>query len=317
MNKRPDHRPEPVAGASRDDSSALPLAGCRVLLTRPTGRQRELREAVRAGGGEAISLPLLAIEPITASEAAAGARQEVARLREFDLLIFISANAVRFGVDWISGTGASIAANAAILAVGAATAREASRLLGRPADSPTAGGGSEHLLAMPQLKEPENARIAIFRGEGGRELLAEELRRRGARVTYFEVYRRARAPGAGKRLRQILTGGLPDYVVLTSAGALRYWRELLAGAARGPDSPRPAAGHLRGCPIAEPFALPLGMNEGAGFDTDQLLTMPVVAPSRRVAELAAQQGFGAVIDAGDAGAGAMVRALTAHFRRRG
>ncbi len=256
----------------------------RILITRPADRQQELREAIAARGGEALSLPLLAIEPVGQNDRL---RQELARLADFDLLVFVSANAARFGVENIRAAGASLSPTVTLLAVGAATAREVSLLLDRPVYGPVGGGGSEALLALPELAAVEGRKVAIFRGEGGRELLAEELRRRGAEVTYLEVYRRIPAPDAGAGLRRILAGGGLDGVILTSAEGLWHWHTLLI--ATGPD----------GCPIAAPFALPL------------------IVPSRRVAELAAQLGFGTVIDAGDAGATAMIEALAAHFRRQG
>lgn len=272
----------------------------RILITRPADRQQELREAITALGGEALSLPLLAIKPM---EQSVRLRQGLAQLADYDLLIFVSANAARFGVAGIQAAGASLSPAVTILAVGAATAREVSLLLDRPVYSPAGGSGSEALLELPELAAVEGRKVAIFRGEGGRELLAAELRHRGAVVTYLEVYRRVPAPDAGTGLRQILAGGALDGVILTSAEALRHWHVLIFAAK--PDGCPMAASELTivagsdGCPIAAPFALPL------------------IVPSRRVAELAAQLGFRVVINAGDAGATAMVEVLAAHFRRQG
>lgn len=280
----------------------LPLAARRVLVTRPAGQQQELVAAIEALGGEAISLPLLAIESVTDAKAVTRLKESLSRLQDYDLLIFVSVNAARFGVRRIAECGAAISPNALILAVGAATAREAASLLDRPVHGPATGGGSESLLELPQLDDVEDRRVAIFRGQGGRELLAAELRRRGAMVDYLEVYRRTPAAGAAGQLKEILSESPPDAAVITNAESLARWRELL-GEIAGPAKNRA-------------IALPLKASEGADHSADRLLAKPVVVPSRRVAELAAQHGFTVVIDAGDAAAKAMVEALAAHWRRK-
>ena len=282
--------------------SKLPLAACRVLVTRPTGQQRELTAAIEAAGGEAISLPLLAIESIGDAEAEARLRENLSRLQDYELLIFVSVNAVRFGAGQIAECGAAISPKTTVFAVGTATAREAASLLDCPVHGPTAGSGSESLLELPQLEDVEDRRIAIFRGEGGRELLAAELRRRGASVDYLEVYRRTPVKDAAGQLQEILSESPPDVAVITSAEALARWRELLDEIAG------PAKSHA--------IALPLKANDGAAHNADHWFAMPVAVPSQRVAKLAAQHGFTAVIDAGDAGANAIVEALAEHFGRR-
>ena len=213
----------------------------------------------------------------------------------------------------IAEAGARLAPTTRICAVGGATAREASLLLDLPVLSPSAGSGSEALLQMPELADVANRKVAIFRGEGGRKLLAEELQRRGAQVAYCEVYRRVRTPDAAASLQQILAGGPIDSVIITSAAALEHWQALVSG---GEPAPGKAPAQTGGSPIAAPFALPLQANECAHHDVTQLLATLVTAPSRRVAELAAQSGFGAVVNAGGAEANVMVEALAAHFRQR-
>ena len=278
------------------------LAGCRIIVTRPAGQQQALLDAIEDAGGEALGLPLLAIEPVSETEAKDQLRENLARLHEYDIVVFISANAASFGVPQIAQSDANISPGAKILAVGAATAREAAILLDRPVHSPAPGSGSEQLLKMSQLGDVKGRKIAIFRGEGGRELLAAELRKKGAQVDYFEVYRRAPAPGAADKLEVLLRNGLPDFVILTSAEALLRWRELL-------DE---IAGHNKD----QLTLLPSQQAETARSIKEILFEIPLTVPSRRVANQAAQLEFAVVINAGDAGAKAIVGALATHLRQR-
>ena len=308
----------PAASASEartGNSSSLPLAGRRILITRPQGQQRELRDAVEAAGGEALSLPLLAIEPVAGKSADSSLRGKLDRLQSFDTLIFVSANAARFGAKSIEDTGAAPAPAARVFAVGSATAREVSLRLACPVQSPATGSGSEALLEMPQLENVAGSQIAIFRGEGGRELLAAELRRRGAQVTYLEVYRRVPAPGVAERLARTLAAGPIDGVIVTSAEALQHWRELTASDGQNVGTLiAESAKETMGQPSQETTLM--AASERRGCPNDALIALTLIVPSRRVAEFAAQYGFPTVVNAGDAGAKAMVETLTANLPQR-
>ena len=49
---------------------------------------------------------------------------------------------------------------------------------------------SEGLLTLSQLQLVKNRDVIIVRGDGGRELIAESLKERGAKVQYIEAYQR-------------------------------------------------------------------------------------------------------------------------------
>ena len=72
----------------------------------------------------------------------------------------------------------------------------------------------------------------IFRGDGGRELLGDTLRARGATVDYVECYRRARpAADAGPLVRALERGEI-DAVVVSSSEGLRNLFDMVGEAGR-------------------------------------------------------------------------------------
>ncbi|MEY3862679.1 MAG: hypothetical protein RIR60_1045, partial [Pseudomonadota bacterium] len=71
-------------------------------------------------------------------------------------------------------------------------------------------------------------RIVIFRGQGGREVLAETLQARGAQVSFAESYRRFNPQTDSLLLEQKWQQGQLDAVVVTSSEAMRYLIALAA-----------------------------------------------------------------------------------------
>lgn len=183
------------------------LAGRRILLTRPIGQAQAMRQRLEAQGAIADIFP--AIRIVLQEPDAAALRH----LQEADLAIFTSANAVRgLAPQW---TALRQPAVPRIAAIGQATAR-ALREHGLTVDlAAPPPYNSEALLALHALHTLQERRVAIVRGQGGRELLAAELRRRGAAVHYLEVYRRE--PPATMLSLQNLPHGLPELICITSA----------------------------------------------------------------------------------------------------
>jgi uncharacterized protein HemX/uroporphyrinogen-III synthase len=195
----------------------------RVVVTRPAGQADALREALERADFEAVSLPVMAIEAAS-SEVIADALADV---KDADFLIFVSINAVRFALKHLPSPDALTAKT---VAVGPSTAR-ALIDAGYPCDiKPAAGFTSEALLAEPALLEVEAKRVLIVRGTGGRALLGDTLRERGAIVHYAEVYRRDLPGNAAQDLRQALDEGF-DVITATSVETLVNIDDL-AGAER-------------------------------------------------------------------------------------
>jgi uroporphyrinogen-III synthase len=209
--------------------TAGPLAGVGVLVTRPTGQAEPLIRLLEQAGAHAIHLPALAIVPPRDPQRAAAV---VERLANFDVAIFVSANAVRHGLALIGGP-AGLPARLRIAAVGEATARALHAAGIERVVVPASRFDSEALLALPELAHVAGQNIVIVRGEGGRELLADTLTARGARVEHLECYRRVKPDvDAAAAVREWAAGRI-DIATVTSTEALRNLHELL-----GPEGQR-------------------------------------------------------------------------------
>ena len=153
-----------------------------VVLTRPQADSERLSQALQREGFQTRVMPIMTIEPISAAEQALAPS-----LSNDALCIFISANAVRFGLPKL-GPELARCPNLTVIAVGNKT-RDTLTAEGIRTQVP-ARPDSEGLLAMPALAAPDSRDVVIVKGEGGRELLASELTGRGARVTEWACYRR-------------------------------------------------------------------------------------------------------------------------------
>lgn len=204
------------------------LAGRRVVLTRPVGQAGQLAELVRAAGGEPILFPTLEIldtgkpEPLIAL---------VDRLESFDLAVFISANAVNKALALVRSRRSWPPA-LRVAAVGRASERALQRHGFAAVIVPQQGFDSEALLALPELNQVAGKRVLIFRGEGGRELLAQTLAQRGAVVEYAECYRRGLPRIDAAPLIALWEQGRLDAFTATSGEALANLFELLGAAGR-------------------------------------------------------------------------------------
>ena len=176
----------PKAKSPWGNKSSAPchLGGLSVLVTRPVEQAASLAEAISDAHGRPITFP--AMEILGPADKPA-ARARLADLHDIALLIFISANAVRYAFPLMPD---HIPLDLELAAVGHATSRALNEHGLEPTVLPQDSMDSEGLLAMPQLQDVAGRRVIIVRGNGGRETLKEGLEQRGARVEYVEVYRR-------------------------------------------------------------------------------------------------------------------------------
>lgn len=261
----------------RETSHPAPLAGRGIVVTRPARQAERLAALIRAAGGEAIVYPVIEIREV---DDAQRLNDLIDRLDAFDLAVFVSPNAAQQALRVIRARRA-LPAGLVIAAVGPGTARELAGLGIAGVASPAGRGDSESLLALPLLADPRGKRVAVFRGEGGRELLAEELTARGAVVEYATCYRRVRPDTDPAPLIDAWAGGRLHAVTVTSSEGLRNLCAMLGAAGRA-----------------------------------LLAQTPVFVPHPRIAETARDLGMASVTVAGKPGDDGLVAAMAAHFSAR-
>jgi len=221
------------------------LAGVGVLVTRPGHQATDLVDAILARGGNAIEFPVMEIKPHT-KEAIS---DSVKLLRDPDITIFVSVNAVEYGLTH--------AGSARIAAIGPSTAA-AIEAGGRSNDIRSAAGySSEHLLDEPEFHDVSGKIVRIIRGTRGRELLAETLRARGAIVDYLSVYERQ----------------LPDYTTAELDKLEQQWR----------------AGKISVVTIMSVESLRNLVTLLPEWCVSQLVNTPLVTPATRVIKEAREQ----------------------------
>ncbi len=189
-----------------------PLVDTSVLVTRPAHQAEEFCRMIEAEGGTAIRFPVIEVAP--ASDKAM-IEQRLQDLSRYNIAIFISANAVKHALacgfsDQSEGLK--------IAAVGNKTAASLRAHGIAVSILPKSGFNTEALLALPLLQCVADKRIAIIRGVGGRETLAQTLTDRGAQVDYIEVYQRHLPK---QRLVDVIDYQNCDIIAVTSQEGLR------------------------------------------------------------------------------------------------
>lgn len=229
------------------------MQGLGVLVTRPRHQAQSLLQLFEAEGARVVLLPTLTIEPLTDAQL----HQRIAEVLPLaNWLVFVSPNAVELGLAAAQTAGLALLKGVRLAAVGDGT-RKALIKRGLAVDCwPAQGGGSDALLAEPQMQAVAGLHVAIMRGVGGRERLAEALQSRGARVTQLSIYRRR----------------CPEVDV---ADAVRGWRE----------------GWLRFIIVTSVAGLSNLVAMFAPPEREQMLATRIVTVSERIAEAARDAGF--------------------------
>ncbi|MHB1514881.1 MAG: uroporphyrinogen-III synthase [Acidiferrobacteraceae bacterium] len=202
-----------------------PLSGLGVLVTRPSHQAAGLVALIEQAGGKTFCFPAIEIlDPVDNRALVA----LIDRIEEFDLAVFISANAVNKALNVVHARRGRLPPGLGLACIGRQSAKELARFGYEGALAPAGGRfDSESLLALPGMQYMAGKRIVIFRGDGGREVLGNFLSDRGAVVEYAECYRRVRPQTEVASLLKSWARNEIHVVTLTSVEGLRNLHDLL------------------------------------------------------------------------------------------
>lgn len=243
-------------------SLAKPLADIGVLVTRPIEQSMRLIGCLHDLGADVIAFPALEIIATPQSEALT---ERLASIDEYDWALFVSPSAVKFGLAALRQVRPDALAPVRAAAVGAGTAAALRKAGCGNIVVPQQGADSEHLLALPEFADLTGQRVLIFRGEGGRELIAETLRARGAQVDYAACYRRVCPATDAAPLHAALAQRRIQAVTVFSSETLDNLLQLCGDAAAEALRALPLfaphiriAGHARALHFVQPIATAAG-----------------------------------------------------------
>ena len=271
-----------------------------LVVTRPSGQSSALTEALQAAIAsiaasypeqgwqtpQILALPLLTIAPKSDPNVAATIRTA---MQTADLAVFVSPNAIECAMRLLGDDWQSIAQRPIPIGVVGQSSYHALERhgIGREANTPTpiwmpsnpAQWDSEGLWEAIQTRFPSWAgrRVVVFRGDGGREWLADQLQSVGAQVEAIAVYSRIPLSESSPQWANVLNADTDGALwILTSSEAVRHLGAVLKQQGR----------------------------------QDYLASASALCPHHNIARSAHEIGFGAVLECHSGDAALVSAAIT-------
>ena len=217
-----------------------PLIGIGIAITRPIDQAKKLSALIAEAGGTPILFPLIEVMPL---KNYGKFEAVISDSKDYDWAIFISSNAVQNGMPRLVKAGIAkedIFGSLKFAAIGPVTASEL-KSFGvkdvltplshvQDGDESKVRFDSESLLTLPEMTNVAGKKILIVRGVGGRDVLAETLKTRGAQVTFGECYQRVNPQTNCNLLAQLWAEKKLHGIVVTSSEAMRHLLDLAGDA---------------------------------------------------------------------------------------
>lgn len=210
----------PIAGLGTTSSwfEQRPLFGQRVLVTRPADQGEYMRALLEDEGAEVFLQPAIEIMP---PESWDPVDQALARLTEFDWLVFSSSNGVRFLLDRLLATRHDIRALGAVklAAIGPGTADALAAYRLRAEVRPDEYRAER--LAEALIERAATQRFLLARASRGRDVLPDQLQAAGAHVEQIVVYQSRDVTAPDPEIANKLAAREIDWITVTSSAIAR------------------------------------------------------------------------------------------------
>ncbi len=201
-----------------------PLAGMRIIITRPKQQSQALSQGLGKLGAKTIELPTIEIVPV---ENTGPLDRALRSLEDYDWLIFTSVHGVRFFFERLTALKISLESlkGLKVAAIGPATAAAIERAGKKPDYVPEEYLSERIALGLGHLR---GRRILLPRADIASKRLPNLLREHGALVDEIVAYRtvvpRDLTP---ERVKSIFAEGI-DLITFTSASTVRNLAQVLS-----------------------------------------------------------------------------------------
>lgn len=203
-----------------------PLAGRRIVVTRPHAQAGELAARLEAHGAEVVRVPAIRLEP---PDDWAPLDDALRAIEGFRWIVFTSVNGVAALQERLArmGLGAEHLAGRRVAAIGPETAAALRRAGVEPEVVP-AEYRAEALVEALGRRVAAGDTLLLVRATEARDVLPRELTARGVRVTVAPAYRTRVAREGAAEVVSLLESGQVDAVTFTSSSTVRGFVALLA-----------------------------------------------------------------------------------------
>lgn len=205
------------------------LSHLKVLITRPEHQSKKLASVIQTEGGIPLFFPSIEIVP---ADNTMFLSETIKKIDHYDLVIFISPNAVLQSARYIRHFWSSWPKKTKLIAIGPGTEATLKTFNLSVDYRPEKNFNSAGLLALSALQNPKQKKILICQGENGCLSLISTLEKRSAHVNTLNLYKR--------QCPRLIKNNVPkqnevDVIICTSNTGLKnlvsllqaYWHDAL------------------------------------------------------------------------------------------